>query len=121
MRKILIVDDDKLMRDVMSGMLEDYDVFKASNDVEALDAFRDHNPQVVLMDLRLGPNSLTGVEICQQMIKLRPGVRVVCISGAMLKFAPEYGTDGGFSAIILQPLTVDELRRVVAEQFDANP
>ena len=55
MRPILVVDDDRAIRDVVSDILEmsDYRVRTASNGVEALDQIRVEPPAAVLLDLMM--------------------------------------------------------------------
>jgi two-component system chemotaxis response regulator CheY len=53
MKKILIVDDSSYMRDVIKALLRNMDVsfIEASNGREAVDAYKEHNPDIVVMDM----------------------------------------------------------------------
>jgi len=118
MKSILIVEDEISLRMLFTDMLVEYAVLQASNDKEAFDQFERHNPEVVLMDLNLGPNSLPGNEICRQFKKLSPATQVICVSGNFEMFEPNYGFKNGFCAVIAKPVRAKELRRVVKEAFD---
>ena len=55
MRPILVVDDDRAIREVVADILEsaDYRVRTASNGAEALDQIRVESPAAVLLDLMM--------------------------------------------------------------------
>jgi CheY-like chemotaxis protein len=63
---ILVVDDDKSIREVLHDALqaEGYDVV-ATDDSQALQAVRENPPAVILLDLFMP--TLTGEEICKQL------------------------------------------------------
>ena len=67
-RRILIVDDDEMNREIMGDLLEeDYDISYASDGVEALEKLRIHkeNTDLVLLDLMI-PN-MSGREVIARM------------------------------------------------------
>ena len=51
MRKVLIVDDDQIVLEVLKMMLSDYyNVITASNGKEAVEVYKRQKPDIVLMD-----------------------------------------------------------------------
>jgi DNA-binding NarL/FixJ family response regulator len=80
--KILLVDDQSLFREAMhtlltlGGMIEV--VAQAANGEEALRLTALHQPQVVLMDLRMPV--LSGIEATRQIRASHPGVRVLVLT-----------------------------------------
>lgn len=68
-KKILIVDDEMKIVEVVKSYLENsgYSVYEAYNGKEALDKFEKVNPNLVILDLMLP--DITGEEICKALRK----------------------------------------------------
>lgn len=62
--KILIVDDESPIREVLSASLRDegHVVFTAHDGESGLKAMREHNPEIVFLDIWM-PGSLDGIEV----------------------------------------------------------
>ncbi|MEO3407599.1 response regulator [Mucilaginibacter sp. CAU 1740] len=78
-KKILVVDDDEDIREVMTMILETdgYTVFALDNGHEVLKAIQDNRPDVLLSDVRLG--DMDGRDICREL-KDNPTTRGIPIS-----------------------------------------
>ena len=68
-RKILVVEDEYSINDGLTFALrkEGYDVRSAFNGREALELFKEFNPEVVLLDLMLP--DIDGFDICREISK----------------------------------------------------
>ncbi len=80
---ILIVDDERDIRDLVSGVLGDegYDCRTAANSTEALSAVDERRPSLVLLDVWLHGSEMDGLELLDA-IKLRePNLPVIIFSG----------------------------------------
>lgn len=68
--KILVVDDEAIVHEIIERYLrrEGYQVVRASNGSEALQAMRLHKPDLVLLDVLMP--QLDGIEVCQEIRKL---------------------------------------------------
>ena len=53
MKKVLVVQDDKLNGDLNVQLLKEYEVLTANDGIEALQMARKHTPDIVLMDMSL--------------------------------------------------------------------
>jgi DNA-binding NtrC family response regulator len=64
---ILIVDDEKIGRDVLKGLLikQDYDLNFAESGKEALDKARELTPDLILLDIMMP--DMDGFEVCQNL------------------------------------------------------
>ncbi len=62
---ILVVDDDEINRVVMGQQLEEYNVVKCSNGLDAITAIEEDKPDLVLLDLMMP--GLNGYEVCQKL------------------------------------------------------
>jgi two-component system, cell cycle sensor histidine kinase and response regulator CckA len=119
--RILIMDDEDLILDVVSSMLEylGYEVELSKNGQEALEkygvALKDGKPfGAVIMDLTI-PGSRGGKDVIQDLIKLDPEVRAIVSSGysndPIMSNCREYG----FRGVIKKPFKMEELSEVIAQ------
>jgi signal transduction histidine kinase/FixJ family two-component response regulator len=80
-KKILLVDDEEDIRDVLDISLSDlgYEVFTAKNGEEAFQIFRNVNPPIVLTDIRMP--IMDGIELLQKIKKENTDTEVIMITG----------------------------------------
>jgi DNA-binding NarL/FixJ family response regulator len=80
MAKIMVVDDAQFMRARLKKLLlgHGYEVVEASDGLEAITAYRDLGPDIVLMDVRM-PN-LNGVEATRRLTESDPSARVIILT-----------------------------------------
>lgn len=80
-KKLLLVDDEKDIRDVLSVSLSDigYDIFEAENGEEAMRLFHEVQPSIVLTDIKMP--SMDGIELLQKVKQEDPDVEVIMITG----------------------------------------
>jgi CheY-like chemotaxis protein len=78
--KVLIVDDSKPMRRMIKTFLADLtaEVVECGDGSEALAAYRQHQPDVVLMDLKMV--KMDGLEATRQIKQSFPEARIVIVS-----------------------------------------
>lgn len=118
-RKILVVDDDSSIREILSTQLArlGYDVELAADGQEALDAFKAAPPDLVLMDVMMPV--LDGLAACQKMRALeRKGGRRVPILFLTARDSRHDKTSAALSGgddFVPKPVSIDELR----ERLDA--
>jgi len=82
MNKILIIDDEPGIRDLLDTLLrrKGYDVVVAGNGPEGLKVFRRERPNVVVLDLKMP--GMDGLTVLQQVRSLTPRQPVVILTGA---------------------------------------
>lgn len=69
MTKILIVDDQPEIRELVAVTLElgDYRIFSAENGEQALAIARTNPPDIVLLDVRMPGSRIEGLELCRRL------------------------------------------------------
>jgi two-component system nitrogen regulation response regulator NtrX len=80
---ILVVDDERDIRDLVSGVLEDegYTTRTAANSDAALGAIDDRRPSLVLLDVWLQGSKLDGLDLLDEIKRRDPSLPVLVISG----------------------------------------
>jgi two-component system nitrogen regulation response regulator NtrX len=78
---VLIVDDEEGIRESLSGIFEDegYDVLTSSSGEDALKVLKEHNPDLVMLDVWLP--GIDGIQTLREMKDFKPDLPVIMISG----------------------------------------
>ena len=113
--RILHVDDDADARLLISASLRDFGYFvvTAGSVAEALSLAKDLKFDLCILDVRL-PDG-TGIELCQQLRKLRPDSRVIYYSA----YADEAEQKAALSvcgdAYLKKPVSAEYLEQTIAK------
>ena len=108
--KILLVDDDELLRGILASMLSSYTIIEAGNGKEAVELYKIHKPDLVLMDIMMPV--MDGVAATKEILKEDPDAKILAITA----FAPIRGKemlDAGAMDIISKPITRKKLNEIV--------
>ena len=81
--EILIVDDERDIRELVAGVLSDegYDCRTAADSTAALDAIDKKRPSLVLLDVWLHGSPMDGLEVLDEIKVREPNLPVIVISG----------------------------------------
>ena len=118
MTKILVIDDEESMRNVLIEILEreDYDVRVASNGDEGLAALRSERADLVITDIIMpGKN---GVETVQDIRAEFPDTRIIVISGGGNVTPMEYEPSAIKTAAYLASASVAGADVTLAKPFE---
>jgi len=114
MPRILIVDDEKSIRESIRMILEaeGYDTALAENGEKGIEAFRAGGIDAVLLDIKMPPGK-DGMEVLSELRRLDPAVPVVMISGhGTFETAVEATRLGAFD-YLPKPLDRDKMLVVI--------
>ena len=80
---ILVVDDERDIRELVAGVLEDegYETRDAANSDAALEAIATRRPSLVLLDVWLQGSRLNGLDLLDEIKRRDPSLPVLVISG----------------------------------------
>jgi DNA-binding NarL/FixJ family response regulator len=113
--RLLIVDDHPVVRDGLRGMFEGEDGFEvvaeATNGADAISKARAHDPDVVLMDLRMP--EMDGVAAIRQMTDLGIPARVLVLTTFDTDSDVLPAIEAGATGYLLKDAPRDELLRAV--------
>ena len=82
MTKILVIDDEQSIRNLLDTILrrKGYDVVLADSGRQGLELFRRERPDVIVLDLKMP--EMDGLTVLQQIKNLDPGKPVIILTGA---------------------------------------
>ena len=117
MRNLLIVDDEPAICASLSFALEDeFRVFEAHTAQAALEAVRQKDIDVVLLDLKLGQTD--GMEVLQQMKREKPALVIIMMTAFGSIHSSVAAMKAGAFYYITKPLDMDELRMLLGKAIE---
>ncbi len=115
--RILIVDDEKVMADLMQQILEKrgYKVTARTSSIEALEAFRNkpYEFDLVITDMTM-PN-MTGKELARELMSIRSGIPIILCTGFSEQIDENEAKWMGINAFVMKPIHMHEISNVVWE------
>jgi cyclic di-GMP phosphodiesterase len=116
-RRILIVDDDPLIRDVVRAVLEDqsFELSEAVDGLEAVQVAVEHRPDIVLLDVMMP--RMNGYDVCRHLRRdpNTAGTIVVMLSALDTVAAKDEGLSAGADSYLVKPFSPLELLATVSE------
>ena len=113
--RILVVDDEVAIRDLIAEALEDvgYRVTKVGTAAQALHELEAESEAALLItDIGL-PGGMSGDELAVIALDRRPALKVLFISGFVENAVPAIALKGGQTELLLKPFAVKELKVIV--------
>ena len=109
MKKILIVDDEKPIRDMLKKFLvkKGYEVFDADNADDALKLVREESPNIALLDIRMPKTD--GVEVLKRIKEANKNVGVIMITAVSDTVVAEKCMEQGAFDYITKPISLEYL------------
>ncbi len=112
--RVLIIDDEKIIRDATRIMVQDagHQGESVGNAAAAMEQLRQTPFDLVLLDVQLGQTN--GLDVLRDVLLLRPGVPVLMFTAqAAAPLAEESKRRGAFD-IVEKPLTKAQLESILA-------
>jgi two-component system chemotaxis response regulator CheY len=116
--KILVIDDDTIVRETIIHILEDeaYEVVSAEDGARGMVVFRSEQPDLVITDIIMPEQE--GIQTIAEMRKAKPDAKIIAISGGgrigkadFLSMARALGA----MDVIPKPFDPDELLTIVRD------
>jgi PAS domain S-box-containing protein len=103
-KKILFVDDDKSIREVLADYLEkkNYQVIQAENGFDALNLFVTEKPDLILVDIVMP--EMTGLELTEKLLEMDADAVIIVISGTGCMMDPVKALKIGAWDFIFKPI-----------------
>lgn len=107
-KTVLIVEDNELNMKLFNDLLEanGYNVIQTSNGYQALELAREHQPNLILMDIQLP--EVSGLEVTQwiKQDEVIASIPVIAVTAFAMKGDEERIRQGGCEAYISKPISV---------------
>ena len=119
---ILVVDDERDIRELVAGVLEDegYQTRDAGDSDSALEAIAARRPSLVLLDVWLQGSRLDGLELLDEIKRRDPSIPVLVISGHGNLDTAVAAIRRGASDFIEKPFEAERLLLMVARATETE-
>lgn len=110
--KVLVVDDEPAMREVIRLILDKYEILEASNGYECLEIYERESkkPDLVLMDIMMP--RMDGIEATKSILEKHPDAKIVAITAYKSHKGKEM-VEAGAVHILEKPFRRKELEEIV--------
>ena len=114
-KSIVVADDDPDILSIVAMSLETqgYDVYKASNGREAVDLVRDHQPDLIILDMMMPV--MSGYEAIAELKAdaLTKTIPIIGLSAKAMATDMERATDVGIDGYITKPFRIAQVLSVI--------
>ncbi len=113
MSKILVVDDDSVMREMLKRYLSSkgYEVCLAEDAVSCIDEVDNFKPDMILLDIMMP--GMGGIETLKEIKKIDPNIGVIMVTGLTDKELARRTFNLGAYDYIMKPFSLAHLDTVV--------
>jgi DNA-binding response OmpR family regulator len=117
MKKILIVDDQPAVRELVSVTLEigPYHILTAENGDQALELARAELPELMLLDIQMPGGSLDGLDVCRilKSDERTKDITIIILTAKGQDWDRQAGQDAGADDYFVKPFSPLELMNKV--------
>lgn len=119
-KSLVVVDDETAQREQLVDCLADLDcdIHQAGNGQEALEVIRRHEPELVIMDIRMP--LLDGVGVVDDLAGMNPKPKIILMTGDPTSLENAYARRPEVFTIVEKPIPLRVLRRFVIDALDLN-
>jgi len=122
MTKIVIVDDHKLLRSILRGLLQSEPglqvVGEADDGFQGLQIAVEQKPDVLISDLKM--DKMDGIELTRKLQGIVPSTRIIILTMYGDPIYVNKAIDAGASAYVLKGSNIDELVRAIQVVASGN-
>lgn len=115
--RILIVDDEPAMREVMKLILKNYEVIEASNGLEAVKKCEEKKPDLILMDIMMP--RMNGIEATKAILEKFPDAKIVAVTAYATHKGKEM-LEAGALEILEKPFGRKKLEELVERLIEED-
>jgi len=120
---VLVVDDEEIVRNVCKEMVEAFglQVLTAVDGRDAVEVFTKHADDISLVILDLSMPNMDGMAAFKELVRIKPGVKVVLCSGFDEQDSLQHFSGKGLAGFIQKPYSLKNLREALEKAgFDGE-
>lgn len=123
-KSILLVEDDKLSREVTVGLIRrifpDVTAYAANNGSSGLELFKEHTPDIVITDINMP--ELNGILMANAILSIKPDTKFIVLTADTGKAALEQCAGNGFKAecCIIKPINFQDLIAAITTCLESD-
>lgn len=118
-KSALIADDEKHIRSYVRLILNRLgvtDIYEAGNGRDAIELYRQHLPEFVMLDINMP--GMTGLEVIPEIMKIDPDAVVVMLTGHASRHLIEGSARAGAVQYIRKDTPQQEISNILSELFE---
>ncbi len=122
--KILIVDDEviirELMRQIIEEIEEEFEILEASDGEEGLELIRKEKPDIVFLDIMMP--KLDGFEICRILKKEPPAwdLKIVMLTAKGQEIDKKTAKELGVKWYVTKPFKIDDIIKLLKDLLEVK-
>lgn len=124
MGKVLVIDNDRFMIEVIETVLElaGRRTVSATSGDEGIEQFRQHQDDIdlVILDMRLS-TAMEGADALRALRAIDPAIKVIIASAYSQREVEEYLTEESWDALLRKPYNMEQLLVTIEELSVGQP
>lgn len=122
MFRIVIADDEEIIRNGLKNLIESYDlnlsiVGTARDGEEALQLIKEYQPEIILMDINMP--FMNGLQVIEKTKELDPNSKIIIISGYNQFEYAQKALELGVFSYLLKPIQYRDFKNIIAKAMDS--
>ena len=121
MKKVLIVDDTKFMRNILRNILKKKDmevVGEAVNGKDAVDKFKELKPDLVTMDIVMP--EMDGIEAVKKIVAIEPDAKILMCSAMGQQAMVIEAIQAGAKDFVIKPFQPTRVMEAIDRTFQES-
>jgi len=114
--KVFVVDDDRDFAESLVDVLEDkgYEVETAFSGEDAVQRLIEQDFDLICIDFKMP--GMNGIECLQEVRKTKPHIKVVMMTGYIVKDLQVQAREAGAIGILEKPFAIEQLIKILQEE-----
>ncbi|MBC7961248.1 MAG: response regulator [Vallitaleaceae bacterium] len=119
LKKILVVDDEDIIRDLMGEILTllGYEPILCGSPVDSIQLYLERHDEISLIFIDMIMPEISGRQLFDEFMKIDPTKKVIVLSGYSMEHETQKLLEDGVSAFVQKPVSIKELSKIISENI----
>lgn len=121
MKKVLIVDDAKLMRNIIKDILsgdQRYIFFESENGKDAIECYKNHQPDLVTMDMTMEHEN--GLDVTRDILSYDQHAKIIIVTSLGQEKLIKDCIEAGVKDFVIKPFSKNRMLEAVTKALQLN-